>query len=104
MPQTQHPRVPKDQIARFCQQWHVVEFALFGSFLRDDFNEGSDVDVLVSFDPSVVYSFKQIAAMQDELEDIFGRSVDLLDKHAVEQSPNYIRRKAIIDSAEVIYA
>lgn len=92
------------QIAQFCQRWRVDEMALFGSILRDDFSSGSDVDVLVTFAPDVIYSFKQIAAMQEELESIFGRPVDLLDKDAVRQSPNYIRRKAIFDSAEVIYA
>lgn len=93
-----------DQIAKFCQRWRVAELALFGSILRDDFNDNSDIDVLVTFAPDVIYSFKQIVAMQEELESIYGRPVDLLDRDAVRQSPNYIRRKAILDSAQVIYA
>ena len=43
------------KIAEFCRKWRIVEFALFGSVLRDDFRPDSDVDVLVSFD--VVPSF-----------------------------------------------
>ncbi len=42
--------------------------------------------------------------MQQELEDILGRDVDLVSRRAVEASRNYIRRKAILSSAEVVYA
>jgi hypothetical protein len=41
--------------------------------------------------------------MAEELEMIFGRKVDLLTRKSVEDSPNYIRRRAILDSAQVIY-
>jgi hypothetical protein len=42
--------------------------------------------------------------MQDELEAILGREVDLVSRRAVEQSENYIRRKAILRGLEVVYA
>ena len=42
-----------DDIAAFCQRWQIVELALFGSVLRDDFGPESDVDVLVRFAPEV---------------------------------------------------
>jgi hypothetical protein len=41
--------------------------------------------------------------MQDELEAILGRSVDLVEREAVEQSENYIRRHHILANAEPIY-
>ena len=96
--------LPSGEIDGFCRRWNVIEFALFGSVLRQDFDAESDIDVLVTFAPGVVYTFRQLIAMQDELETILGRPVDLLDKEAVQQSPNYIRRKAILHSAEVVYA
>ncbi len=96
--------LPSQEIDGFCRRRNVIELALFGSVLRQDFNAESDVDVLVTFAPGVVYTFRQLTAMQDELETILGRPVDLLDKEAVQQSPNYIRRKAILHSAEVVYA
>lgn len=35
------------QIEQFCQKWQVIEFALFGSVLRDDFDpNSSDIDVI----------------------------------------------------------
>jgi predicted nucleotidyltransferase len=72
--------------------------------LRDDFTPESDVDVLLSFAPGTVYKFKDLAAMEVELSTIFGRRVDVVDKDAVHASPNYLRRRAILSSAEVIYA
>ncbi len=93
-----------DNIRAFCRRWNIVEFALFGSVLRDDFHPDSDVDVLVAFREGVRYSLFDLARMADELETLFGRRVDLLDRQAVAQSPNYIRRAAILGSAEVVYA
>jgi uncharacterized protein len=55
-----------------------VEFALFGSILRDDFGPGSDVDVLVQFAPGRSPDAVAGAAMISELEQIFGRPVDLV--------------------------
>ncbi len=96
--------IPIDQIAAFCQRWQVVEFALFGSVLREDFGPESDIDVLVQFREGVRYTLFDLVAMTDELEAIFGRKVDLVDRRAVESSPNYIRRRHILTSAEVVYA
>lgn len=46
---TQKIDIYKKQIIDFCQKWSVKEFSGFGSFLRNDFNEKSDVDVLMTF-------------------------------------------------------
>jgi predicted nucleotidyltransferase len=97
--------LPYEQIAEFCRKWNVSEFALFGSVLRDDFRPDSDVDVLVSF-PSyeATPSLFEHVDMQDELESIFGRRVDLVSKKGVEESENRFRKKAILESAQVVYA
>ena len=96
--------IPEEEIASFCHRWKVNELALFGSVLRGDFGPDSDVDVLVSFAPDARWSLFDLVTMQDELQAILGREVDLLDRVAVEQSENYIRRKAILSNLEVIYA
>ncbi len=96
--------VPTAQIEAFCRRWGVVEFALFGSVLRADFDAASDVDVLLTFAPGVKYTFGDLARMESELGALFGRPVDVVDRQAVEASPNYIRRREILNSAEVIYA
>lgn len=96
--------LPMNDIRIYCQRWQIREFALFGSIIRDDFDGDSDIDVLVQFDTDVRYTFFDLVTMTDELEAIFGRKVDLIDRRALEESPNYIRRKIILQSAEVIYA
>ena len=72
--------------------------------LRDDFGPGSDIDVLVRFDSQAHHTLLDIARMENELSRMLGREVDLVERTAVEKSRNYIRRKAILDSAKTIYA
>ena len=91
----------KKQIIDFCQKWRVKEFSVFGSFLRDDFNENSDVDVLLTFFQEAHHSLFDLLEMQEELETIFGRKVDLVEKEGLR---NLIRRKSILKSREVVYA
>jgi len=96
-------KIPKAKIAAFCKRWNVSEFAIFGSALRPDFRATSDVDVLVSFKPRSHVTLFDMALMQEELKAIFGRKVDLISKRGVENSRNYIRRKHILELAQVIH-
>ncbi|HEY0037520.1 MAG TPA: nucleotidyltransferase family protein [Longimicrobium sp.] len=96
--------LPDDRIAEFCRKWNIVEFALFGSVLREDFRPDSDVDVLVTFAPGSRVSLFDFPGMQDELQEIFGRRVDLLTRRGVEESDNRFRKKSILESARVVYA
>lgn len=97
-------QLPHDQLTQFCQRWKVRELALFGSVLRDDFRPDSDIDILVTFAPEAKRGVFVLAQMQAELETIFGRSVDLVSKRAIERSQNWIRRQNILNLAQVIYA
>ena len=93
-----------EQITAFCTKWRIKELALFGSFLRDDFcPETSDIDVLVTFAPDYRWTFDDAMQMQDELETLFGRKVDIMSKQSIEQSINWIRKQEILNSAQVIY-
>ena len=96
--------IPLDTISAFCKRWHVTELALFGSVLRDDFGPESDVDVLVRFEPQARHTLLDMARMRQELSRMFGREVDLIEHTVVERSRNYIRRKSILQTAEVVYA
>lgn len=96
--------LPQNQIADFCHRWQVRELALFGSVVHGGFRPDSDVDVLISFAPEARWSLFDLVTMEQELAGILGRDVDLVERSAVEQSENYIRRRSILDNAEVIYA
>jgi len=95
--------VLKDRLAKFCRANGIVRLAVFGSALREDFGLGSDIDLLVEFGPGCTPGL-EFVSIADDLSGLFGRPVDLLTRSSVERSRNYIRRKAILDSAEVIYA
>ncbi len=96
-------KVPKSKISDFCKRWGISEFALFGSAVSTDFSPDSDIDVMVSFTPNANVTLFDMARMQDELKQIFGREVDLVTKSGVENSRNYLRRKNILESAQVIH-
>ena len=98
-------RIPLDYpaIAAFCRRWGVTELALFGSVLRDDFRPDSDVDVLVTFAPGVRPSLDDLLSMQDELAALFARSVDLLERQALEQDRNYLLRRHVFAHLEPVY-
>ena len=97
------PQIPldKESIAEFCRRWKITEFSLFGSVLRDDFRPDSDVDVLVSIDPKARIGLFEIAEMVIELEDMFKRPVDFVEKEGLR---NPYRRSEILSTAKVVYA
>jgi uncharacterized protein len=95
--------ISKDKIKDFSRRWKVTELALFGSLLREDFGPASDIDVLVTFAPDASWRVDHILEMKEELEKLLGRRVDLVEKRLIENSPNYIRRKHILNNLETVY-
>ena len=95
--------LPQQSIREFCQRWQIVELSVFGSVLRDDFRSDSDIDILVAFAPTANWGLLEHAQMQQELETILGRAVDLISKRAIERSSNWIRRQEILSTAQTIY-
>jgi predicted nucleotidyltransferase len=89
------------RLAEVCRRWRITEFNLFGSVLRDDFRPDSDIDVLVSFAPEAGWSLLDIVCLTEELEKVFGRKVDLVEKEALR---NPFRRHEILSHREIIYA
>lgn len=93
--------LPQKKIEDFCIKWKISEMALFGSVLSDEFQPDSDIDVLVSFRDDDGWGLFDFVDMIDELQAIFGRKVDLVEKDSLR---NPFRRQAILDNNEVIYA
>jgi predicted nucleotidyltransferase len=95
-------RIPlsKAKVAAFCQRWKISEFSLFGSVVREDFRPDSDVDVLVSFQHEANWSLWDLIEMTEELEKMFGRKVDLVEKEALR---NPYRRHSILNGREIFY-
>jgi predicted nucleotidyltransferase len=68
--------IPDKLIREFCRQNHIQRLALFGSALREDFTDDSDIDILVEFEPGTKVGLS-FFAMEEELSRILGRRVDL---------------------------
>jgi predicted nucleotidyltransferase len=95
------PTIDPRQITDFCRRWKVTELALFGSVLRADFRPDSDIDLLVTFEPGAPWTLWDLTRMRIELEAIFGREVDLVEKKALR---NPFRREAILANQRIVYA
>jgi uncharacterized protein len=100
---TQNLNLPIVEIKELCDRWQIVEFALFGSVLRDDFKPTSDIDVLITFAPNARKGLLTLARIKHELEDLLERDVDILTKQSIEQSHNLTRSRNILKSAQVLY-
>jgi uncharacterized protein len=95
--------LPMEKITEFCDRWQVVEFSLFGSVLRDDFRPDSDVDVMVEFSSDAHPTFTTLEQMEEDLQQIFHRDIDLITRQGIETTRNYLRRQEILSSAQIIY-
>jgi predicted nucleotidyltransferase len=91
------------QLVELCKKYRVVRMYLFGSATRDDFDpETSDFDFLVSFDEGldVLERGENALDLMLELDDLFGREVDLLTEN---QLKNPYLVKSIDDDKQLIY-
>ena len=94
----------REEIIRLCRQYGVRRLAVFGSILRRDFDpQRSDADLLIEFEPGADPGFAGFLDLKEALEQVLGRPVDLVERDAVEQSRNYIRRRRILQEAEPLF-
>lgn len=96
-------KISSSEIAEFCQKWNIEELALFGSVLSDRFHAESDIDMLLSFQPNSRQGLLTLAKIKHELEFLLSRDVDIVIKEAILKSDNWIRRREILQTAQVIY-
>ena len=92
--------LPGRQLSNFCHRYHVSRLALFGSVLRADFRQDSDVDVLVAFEAGAHVGFLTLSRMQRELSGLFQRPVDLVPMDGLKA----VIRESVLSSAQDVYA
>jgi predicted nucleotidyltransferase len=89
----------REMISDFCRRNRIRRLALFGSVLRQDFTDSSDVDVLVEFEPGARVGLIRLAGIEEELSKLLGRKVDL-------NTPGFLSpyfREKVLAEAEVQY-
>lgn len=95
--------VSREKLVEICQQWKIIELALFGSVLRANFREDSDIDLLISFAPDAPQGLLTLAKIKHQFEDLLHRNVDLVIKKAIQAGDNWIRRQEILNTAVTVY-
>lgn len=92
----------QEEIQRLCKESGVVTLYSFGSVLRDDFSESSDVDLLVVFSREAGgNAFHRYFNFKESLETLFGRKVDLVCLNAIK---NRFLKKEVTERRELLYA
>jgi predicted nucleotidyltransferase len=91
--------IPMDEIKKLCAKYQVKELALFGSVLRPDFRDDSDIDVLVEFEPDAQIGLMAFTGLMFDLSDLLHRKVDLVPKDGLKP----LIRRPVLESAQVIY-
>ena len=92
--------IDEQELAAFATRHGIQRLAVFGSILRADFHDGSDIDILVEFAPRRTPGLLGIAAMELELIDLVGRNVDLRTYHDLSR---YFRDE-VLSTARELYA
>lgn len=83
-----------------ASKYNLKELSVFGSSIRDDFTDSSDVDLVIVFKNSREISLFDLMDIQEFFESKFARKVDLVEPDGLR---NPIRRKAIMESKEILY-
>lgn len=93
--------IDEDKLAEICRKYNITELALFGSVLRDDFTDESDIDVLYVGDLPKQPWFGEYFDLKEDLEALFGRTVDPVPKDRVHW---YIREKVHREARQIYVA
>jgi predicted nucleotidyltransferase len=96
-------QIDREALSQLCRERGIARLELFGSALRDDFRNDSDVDLLATLRPDAAVTLLGWAELQEQLSKLFGRRVDLVSRWAIERSQNEYRRHAILSTAVPIY-
>lgn len=94
--------IDSNRLAAICVKHDVARLELFGSFARGEASSDSDLDLLVTFHPDARVGLG-IVALQQELGELFGRSVDLMTRSAIERSSNKYLRHFVLKRTEPLY-
>ena len=90
-----------NDVIHICKKFHIVELSIFGSSIRDDFAQNSDVDLLVSFAHNSKVSLFDIMELENKFSELLNREVDVVEKESLK---NPIRKEKILSTREIIYA
>lgn len=72
------------EIQCLCEANKVKSLFAFGSITREDFNNGSDIDLVVDFNENDPFNYTDLYFnLKRKLEDLLNRQIDLLEERAI---------------------
>jgi len=90
-----------NHIVEICKKYSICELSIFGSSIREDFNDDSDIDILVTFISGSGITLFDIMNLEAEFGRLLNREIDIVEKDALK---NPIRRNRILSTREILYA
>ncbi len=93
--------VSRDALAELCRRRRIRRLSLFGSVLREDFSEASDVDVLVEFEAGARVTFFSLSRVEDDLSALFGRRADV---HVARSLSPHLRDRVVAQARDLYVA
>ena len=91
-----------DTLKDLCRKYDVKTMYVFGSVCTDNFNDNSDIDILVSFkDISIEKYTDNYFDLHHKLEELFKRKIDLLTENSL-SNPHLI--ESIEETKKLLYA
>ena len=93
--------ISEEDIRKIVIKYQIKEIAVFGSSIRDDFDDDSDIDMLIEFHHSEAISLYDIIDIQEYFETITKRAIDIVEPAGL---CNPYRRAHISKTKEILYA
>lgn len=89
------------KVSEIASAYKILELYIFGSALRQDFTDKSDIDILIKLSKDSGYSIFELAEIKSKFEELFKRKIDIVE---LEGLRNPYRRSEILKTAKKIYA
>ena len=93
-------QVDENKLADLCRNYDVRELSLFGSAVRGEMRPGSDIDIMVEFDPGARIGLLKFESLSEDLEALVGHKIDLVTKRGLKA---WIRPQ-VLKEARIVYA
>lgn len=91
-----------NDIKKLCQEYNVKTMHLFGSVCTDNFNEKSDIDILISFKEISIEEYTDnFFELHDKLQELFHRKIDLITENSL-SNPYFI--ESVEETKKLLYA
>lgn len=73
----------REHLPELRKKYAIRSLDLFGSYLRNEQTPESDVDILLDLDDRQPMSLLRFIQLENELSDLLGKRVDLVEKSAL---------------------